>query len=92
MEVISQLAHQVRGLFADGHNQVGDFVVVHAHLRQELDGDVVEGLSVVLEERATSLAVLPVQIVAQTVDHVEVGGGFADGLFVLDHTNSISEP
>ena len=83
MEVVSHLAHQVRSLFADGHNQIGDLVVGHAELRQELDGDVVEGLAVVLEEGATGRAKLPVQIVAEAVDHVEVGGGFADGLFVL---------
>ena len=83
MEVVSHLAHQVRSLFTDGHNQISDLVVGHAELRQELDGDVVEGLTVVLEERAAGRAELPVQIVAEAVDHVEVGGGFADGLFVL---------
>jgi hypothetical protein len=72
-------------------DEVHDLVVGHAHLRQKLEGDVVEDLTVTLHERARR-AVLPVQIRGQAVNQVEVGFQFQDGLFVSHHTNSIPEP
>jgi hypothetical protein len=72
-------------------DQVHDLVAGHARQGQELEGDVVEDLTVTLHE-CSRRAVLPVQIRGQAVDHVEVGFQFQDGLFVSHHTNSISEP
>ncbi len=71
-------------------DQVHDLVVGHARQGQELEGDVVEGLAVVLHQRARR-AVLPVQIRGQSVDQVKVGFQFQDGLFVSHHTNIVPE-
>jgi hypothetical protein len=72
-------------------DKVHDLVVGHARQGQELEGDVVEGLAVVLHQRARR-AVLPVQIRGQAVDQVEVSFQFQDGLFVSHHTNIVPEP
>ena len=77
------------GVFVDRGDEVNDLLFGHTHLRQQIAGDVVEGVAVVLHQR-TGHTRLPVQIIGQTIDHVEVSFQLEDRLFVLDHANSIS--